>query len=222
VRVLVAEDSALERRLLDAALSKLGHEPLLAADGQEAWDRFVADRPAVIISDWLMPHLNGDELCRRVRAHERDRYTYFIFLSVLDDREHMLRGMELGADDYLLKPLNLYDLQLRLIAAERVTRLHHELAEARLAQGRLEGIQMAVRTLQHELGNTLALTAGYVELLATRAALSPQWQPAMQEALRGIDAAIRIVEQLRGVTRVAVTDWGGPALSTLDLARSTH
>ncbi|HLI26888.1 MAG TPA: response regulator [Chloroflexota bacterium] len=222
MRVLIAEDSALERRLLEAALRKLGHEPVLAADGQEAWERFLAERPAVIISDWLMPLLDGDELCRRVRAHASTGYTYFIFLSMLDDREHMLRGMELGADDYLLKPLNLYDLQLRLIAAERVTRLHQELAEARLAQGRLEGVQMAARTLQHELGNTLALTAGYVELVATRAAVPAQWQPAMQEALRGIETAMRIVQQLQGVTRVAVTEWGRPALSTLDLARSTR
>ena len=128
MRVLVVEDGRTTRMMLKAAVEALGHECLTAADGTEAWEVFRQHGPNVIISDWLMPGIEGPELCRLVRAHAGP-YTYFILLTAFGDRGHALEGMQAGADDYLPKTLDVDDLRLRLIAAERVSALHKRLAE---------------------------------------------------------------------------------------------
>ena len=84
--------------------------------------------PDVIISDWLMPGMEGPELCKLVRAYPGP-YTYFVLLTAFGDRAHALEGMQAGADDYLAKTLDVDDLHLRLIAAERISELHKRLAE---------------------------------------------------------------------------------------------
>jgi diguanylate cyclase (GGDEF)-like protein len=129
LRILIAEDDAVSRTILRRAVEKTGHECLAAADGEEAWGLY-KENPGidVIISDWMMPGVDGLELCRRVRADGREGYTYFIFLTALGDREHLLQGLEAGADDYLSKPLDRDELGMRLTSALRVTELHGRLA----------------------------------------------------------------------------------------------
>jgi diguanylate cyclase (GGDEF)-like protein len=119
----------MARLMLRNAVASLGHETLEACDGQQAWDMLVRTGADVVVSDWMMPGLEGPELCRRVRAHQDGSYTYFILLTTLADRRYALEGMEAGADDYLAKPLDVGELQLRLIAAQRITQLHKELLE---------------------------------------------------------------------------------------------
>ena len=129
MKILIAEDDAVSRKILRRAVEKIGHECLAAADGEEAWTLYKEDPDLdVIISDWMMPRVDGLELCRRVRADNRDGYTYFIFLTALGDREHLLQGLEAGADDYLSKPLDRDELGMRLTSALRVTELHRRLA----------------------------------------------------------------------------------------------
>lgn len=129
VRVLVAEDDADIRDLLEIAVASLNHEVRSARDGREAWELFQADGADVIISDWLMPRMHGTELCRLVRGADGVPYVYFVILTALDSEEHMLQGMQAGADDYLAKPFTIGALQARLVAAERVTTLHRALAQ---------------------------------------------------------------------------------------------
>ncbi|HEV7663504.1 MAG TPA: diguanylate cyclase [Chloroflexota bacterium] len=128
MKVLVVEDGRTTRMMLKSAVERLGHECLTAADGDEAWELFRAQGADVIISDWLMPGMEGPDLCRLVRAHNGP-YTYFVLLTAFGDRNHALEGMQAGADDYLAKTLDVDDLHLRLIAAERVSGLHKRLAE---------------------------------------------------------------------------------------------
>lgn len=127
MKVLIAEDSDVARALIQMTLSSLGHEWIAAQDGDAAWELFQSEAPDVVISDWLMPGMNGDELCRRVRQHPGASYTYFILLTSLAAQAHVVRGMEAGADDYLKKPFETDDLNARLIAAARVTALHERL-----------------------------------------------------------------------------------------------
>jgi len=111
------------------AVEQLGYTCVSASDGLDAWEKYLREGADVVISDWMMPRVDGIELCRRIRAREDRRYTYFIILTALSEREYRLTGMRAGADDYLAKPLDREDLMLRLIAAERVTSLHRRLEE---------------------------------------------------------------------------------------------
>ena len=115
--------------ILRRSVEKLGHECLVAEDGEKALELY-RKMPEVdlVISDWMMPGVDGLELCRLIREEERDGYTYFIFLTALGDRDHLLMGLGAGADDYLSKPLDRDELQVRLVSAYRVTQLHRRLA----------------------------------------------------------------------------------------------
>jgi two-component system chemotaxis response regulator CheY len=129
MRVLIADDDPVSRLILQRAVQLLQHECLVATDGLEAWEQHHRTEVDVIISDWMMPGLDGLELCRRVRRQPGRAYTYFILLTALSDRQDYLTGMKAGADDYLTKPLDQDQLGVRLLAAERVTSLHRRLAE---------------------------------------------------------------------------------------------
>jgi diguanylate cyclase (GGDEF)-like protein len=131
MKILVVDDEPLSRQVVQAAVERLGHQWIAAEGGEQAWECFTQDKPEVLITDLLMPGVDGLELCRRVRTDARAGYTYVILATVLGDREDVVRGMEAGADDYLVKPVDLFSLQARLIAARRVTDLHAELARQR-------------------------------------------------------------------------------------------
>jgi diguanylate cyclase (GGDEF)-like protein len=131
VKILVVDDELVSRLVVQAAVERLGHQWVAASDGEEAWRHFQEDRPDVLITDLLMPGVDGLQLCRRVREAAETGYTYIILATMLGDREDVVRGMEAGADDYLVKPVEPFDLQAKLIAAERVTALHAELGRYR-------------------------------------------------------------------------------------------
>ena len=150
MKILIAEDSAMGRLLLQRAVEGLGHECLVADAGARAWELFRQEGADVVISDWLMPGMEGPELCRRVREADAP-YAYFVFLTVLREKQHALQGVRAGADDYLTKPLDPDDLQVCLIAAERVVALHRGLAEKSAA------LERANREL-YETARTDALT----------------------------------------------------------------
>lgn len=124
--LLVAEDDPVSRRMLVARLERLGYEVTAVADGKEAWAELQARHYPILISDWMMPEMDGLDLCRALRAARRARYTYVIVLTALDGKERYLEGMDAGADDYLTKPLDADQLRARLRVAERVLALQEE------------------------------------------------------------------------------------------------
>jgi two-component system cell cycle response regulator len=160
LRVLIAEDDTVSRKILAKAVEKFGHECLAVEDGVKAWELFQKTPEIdVVISDWMMPGIDGPEFCRRVRALNSGWYTFFIFLTSLGDKEHLLEGMQAGADDYLAKPLDREQLQVRLIAASRVNSLHRQLNEqkAELEKLNRELFAMSRRDPLTRLGNRLRL-----------------------------------------------------------------
>lgn len=125
--VLVVDDDEDMREVLGAWVARGGHRCRLARDGHHAL-ALLEERPAdVVISDWEMPGMTGAELCRMLRANDDEPYTYFIIMTAFDDREHLLGGMAAGADDYQRKPVNLEELEARLVSAARVVELHRRL-----------------------------------------------------------------------------------------------
>lgn len=159
MKVLIADDSAVPRMILERLLASLGHETATAADGTEAWAQFQAFEPDVVLSDWLMPGMDGIELCGRIRAHGAERYTYFVLLTAMTEVEHAITAMSGGADDFMVKPLDRTALEAALIAARRVTDLHDELRDQRASLERLNGLLFddARRDPLTLLGNRLRL-----------------------------------------------------------------
>ncbi len=157
MKILIADDSPTPRLMLRRELESLGHECVVAEDGVQGWEMFQSSAPDVVISDWMMPGLDGDELCRRVRSDPGGHYAYFILVTSLDDRRHMIAGMEAGADDYLTKPYDPEALATRLIAAARVTALHRRLAGQQAELERLNAMLRVDSRRDHltGLGNRL-------------------------------------------------------------------
>ncbi|WP_368483711.1 response regulator [Arthrobacter sp. P2b] len=168
--VLVADDDEGSRLVAKAAVEKSGHHCIVAADGDAAWQLYQEWRPQVVISDVMMPGLDGFDLCRAIRAAETGTYTYVMLLTSHGAQEDVLEGMRAGADDYVAKPLDPFILHTRLLAARRVTALHGALATA-LAEARDSNERLAEFTgrVSHDLRNPLTSILGYVELGATDA-----------------------------------------------------
>ncbi len=135
MRILIAEDDDISRILLEAVLRKWGYEVVVTSDGTQAWNALqAADAPPLAILDWMMPGLDGIEICRKVRARENCSYTYLIMLSAKGTKEALVMGLEAGADDYLDKPFNHGELQARIRVGERILALEQGLTQKIMEQ----------------------------------------------------------------------------------------
>jgi two-component system cell cycle response regulator len=132
VKILIADDSIVSRHLLEATLRKWGYEVMVACDGAEALELLQReDAPALIILDWMMPGMTGVEVCRRIRQRDGEPYTYILLLTSKSQKEDLIEGMEAGADDYITKPFDQNELQVRLRAGIRLVDLQTQLLKAR-------------------------------------------------------------------------------------------
>ena len=128
-KILVVDDEPTNRMILGAQLRHLGYDVVEAANGREAIDRVHETRPDIVFMDIMMPEMDGYEATRRIKAGTADRYLPVIFLTALTAEEDMVKGLETGGDDFLIKPVSLSLLQARITAIERVRRLNHTLRQ---------------------------------------------------------------------------------------------
>jgi CheY-like chemotaxis protein len=128
--VLIAEDDPVSARVLEAALLKFGYQPVIARNGVEAWEIFDREPVRLIVSDWMMPRLDGLELCAKVRARAQTPYTYFILLTAnqTSANNHELASAA-GVDDFLTKPLDREAIRARLRVAERILKYTAEIQQ---------------------------------------------------------------------------------------------
>ena len=132
MKVLIADDSAASRIMLRGALLQWGYEVVVAENGAQAWEILAQpDAPPMAILDWIMPYMTGPEVCHRVREKRREPYTYIILLTSKESKEETVEGLEAGADDYVVKPFNRHELQVRLRAGKRIIDLQMDLLRAR-------------------------------------------------------------------------------------------
>ncbi|HKV28412.1 MAG TPA: diguanylate cyclase [Candidatus Acidoferrales bacterium] len=132
MKILVAEDEPVSRRLLEAFLRKWGYQVVAVAKGDDAWALLEAeDPPRLAILDWMMPGIEGVEICRRVRERTGRPYVYMILLTARGQKRSLLVGLKAGADDYLSKPFDAEELRARLQAGERILKVQDELIAAR-------------------------------------------------------------------------------------------
>lgn len=130
MRILIAEDDPVSRRILVAILMKWGHEVVVTHDGLEAWQALQAeDAPSLAILDWMMPAIDGLEVCRRVRELPKTIIPYIILLTAKHGVEEVVKGMEAGADDYLTKPYHRDELRVRVQVGARIVELQTKLSE---------------------------------------------------------------------------------------------
>jgi sigma-B regulation protein RsbU (phosphoserine phosphatase) len=146
MRLLIADDDAMVRRLLERTLERWGYEVLTVADGAEAWRVLeAADRPEAAILDWMMPGLTGIDVCRRVRERSPEAGTYLILLTSKDRMEDAVAALEAGADDHIAKPFAPEELRARVRVGERIVTLQQTLAQRVRA---LEDALQQVKRLQ--------------------------------------------------------------------------
>lgn len=121
MRVLIAEDEPISRRMLENALASWDYEVIVTRNGQEAWKALNRnDRPSLVILDWMMPGANGVEICRWLRSCDSETYTYIILLTARNLEGDMVKALEAGADDYMVKPFNAEELRYRLQIGQRI------------------------------------------------------------------------------------------------------
>ncbi len=133
MNILLAEDDATSREILATQLTRLGHAVEGFVDGESAWAGFQEHKPDLVITDWIMPGIDGLELCRRIRGAHAPSYTYIIILTAMDRKVGYIDGMSSGADDFVTKPCDIVELTVRLRVAERILALQTHV-------NRLEGL----------------------------------------------------------------------------------
>ena len=132
MKILVADDDVLSRRLLEKTLERVGYEVTRVGNGREAVESLSKpDAPRLALLDWMMPELDGPGVCREIRKRRDQSYVYMILLTSRESKEDIVAGLESGADDYLVKPFDTDELKARLRTGERILHLEDRLVEAR-------------------------------------------------------------------------------------------
>ncbi len=159
MKVLIAEDEPVPRRLLEVSLERWGYEVVIAKDGVEANQILLSpDAPKMAVLDWLMPGIDGIQLCRNIRRNKPEPYTYILLLTGRRTQDDVIQGLEAGADDYVRKPFDPAELKVRLRTGKRILYLQDRLISAREARDQatrdaLTGLELSIPDiLGDELG----------------------------------------------------------------------
>jgi len=128
--ILIAEDNLVSRKLLEKSLQKAGYQVKSTENGRKAFEVLEKHFYPIVITDWMMPEMNGPELCKAIRAHEFPGYVFIVLLTSLDSKDDIITGLQAGADDYLIKPFNQAELVARLNTGRRILDLERSLRKA--------------------------------------------------------------------------------------------
>jgi len=227
MNVIVADDDDIIRLLLSSALTKLGHSVHQATNGREAWEAWHGGQFPLVISDWMMPDLDGLEFCRRVRAEQRADYTYIVLLTSRAGKTNYLEAMTAGADDFITKPFQKDALAARVRVAERILGLHANLRAAntdleRRVCERTAELQIALQAkseflsrASHELRTPLNHVLGFAQVLE-RHALTGAQSASVQQILTSGSYLLQLIDRILLVSKSQPDD-----LSFLDPQQGT-
>jgi DNA-binding response OmpR family regulator len=221
MKVLVADDSALNRRLIEVAVEDRGHEPVSVEDGVAAWAAFELDQPPLAILDWQMPGLDGLEVCRRIRASPYARDTFVLMVTGRLEGDDVVSALDAGADDYLFKPFNPALITARLAIAERRIAQNRArwAAEDALANARwMAGIGQTALAIQHEVNNPLAALLGNVQLMLMDDAIPRDARQLAEDMLVQARRVAAVVKRLSALEEPRTVEYltGSPMLDLSD------
>lgn len=152
IKVLIVDDSKLQRKIISASLLRMGYEVREADSGQTALDICEIWQPDLVLSDWMMPGMDGIEFCCAFKALDREGYGYFILLTSKSGKEEVAEGLQCGADDFLSKPVNGIELRARLTAGERIVKMQSDLFDQkRIVSETLEQLRKVHDSLNQDL-----------------------------------------------------------------------
>ena len=150
--ILIVDDSKLQRKILTSLVKRWGFEVREAESGEQALEMCTVDQPDIVLSDWMMPGMNGLEFCQLFRNLANDEYGYFILLTSKGEKDEVTEGLQAGADDFLTKPINSDELRARISAGERILDMQRELTEKnRMIGDTLDELQRVYDSLDSDL-----------------------------------------------------------------------
>jgi DNA-binding response OmpR family regulator len=225
MKVLIADDSPLIRRLMEVAVLDRGHEVMAVEDGAAAWAVFERERPSLVIVDWQMPELDGLEVCRRIRMSPRTRDVFVLVVTGRVEGDDVVIALDAGADDYLFKPFTPSSITARLEIAERriTTNDARWAAEEALANAQwMAGIGQTALAIQHEVNNPLAALLGNVQLMLMDDALAPDVRSLADDMLTQARRVANVVKRLSQLEAPKTVEYlaGEPMLDLSE--RSAH
>ncbi|NQT70299.1 MAG: response regulator [Desulfobacteraceae bacterium] len=204
MRILIAEDDSTSRRILEAVLAKWGYDVVSVVDGAEAWEKLQSvDAPRLAILDWMMPEMDGIEVCRRLRQMETTTPTHVILLTARGDKKDIIEGLDAGADDYIAKPFDNDELRARINVGRRIVELQAALAEKEKFQGVLE----MAGAVCHEMNQPMQVVSGVSELLMMDIQDDNPLYENIKTVQEQIDKMGAITNKLMGVTQYKTKDY---------------
>ena len=168
MKILIVEDDPVTQKLLEKIAGRQGYDTMPANNGKSAWEIVKKEKVDMVITAWMMPEMNGLQLCREIRQADLSRYVYVILLTSKSQAEDAVAVFDAGADDYIRKPFNPYELKARILAGKRIIELedNQKKANAQLLQSeKMASIGQLAAGVAHEINNPTAFVSSNLKTL---------------------------------------------------------
>ena len=211
--ILVADDDRNSRFLLHSALTELGHSVTEAENGSDAWEAWKRGHHQLVISDWMMPGIDGLELCRRIRAQEVSGFAYIILITARAGKANYLNAMDSGVDDFLDKPFERDRFTARVRVAMRILDLHQSLRLAntdleRRVEERTAELEKALQAkseflsrASHELRTPMNHILGFAQLLTSKKELTEKQDASVRQILESGRRLLTLIDRILGISK---------------------
>lgn len=216
--ILVADDDPLIQEVLQTKLEKSGYRVKSALDGEETLASIQQEIPDLLILDIKMPGVDGLEICRRLKAEEKTRALPILMLTAYGGVDHIVKGLEAGADDYVTKPFQMEEVMMRVRALLRMRDIESQLREKESHLARVQTVGQLLVTMAHHINNSLAIMQGRAQSLKVgNAGQVEKFQNTCLQQTRRIQAVLKSLEELVQQMEISTTSYAGSHLEMLDI-----